>query len=239
MSATTDQEWQRTLTSALEWWQDAGVDMLVDEEARDWLAKPVPRTTTAAPAAVAQPAAEALPETLEAFLAWRMGNDAPEAGWLTPRIGPSGPDDAEYVVLTDLPEATDTERLMDGPEGRLLDRMLAAIGLSRDTVYLAPLAFARPLTGRIPPEDEAQLFGLARHHLTLLGPKRLLLLGQAASRVLPGADGGADATSLHDINLFGADTRVVASPHPRLLMERPAAKREAWKQLLLLSRGTE
>ena len=239
MGADSAQDWQRTLASALEWWRDAGVDVLVDDAPRDWLAKPAPKPAAGAPAAVTETIAEVLPGTLDAFIAWRMGDAVPEANWLTSRTGPRGPANADYVVLTDMPEAGDGERLMDGPEGRLLDKMVAAVGLARETVYLAPLAFARPLTGRIPPEDEARLLQLARHHLTLLRPKRLLLLGQAASRVLPEADGSYGATSLHDINLFGADTKVAACPHPRLLMERPAAKREAWKQLLLLSRGTE
>jgi DNA polymerase len=234
------QDWRKAAASALEWWRDAGVDMLVEDEARDWLARIAPPAQAVeAQAAVAEPVVEALPETLEAFVAWRLGETAPEAGWHTPRLGPTGPADAEWVLVTDVPEIEDSDVLLSGPAGRLLDKMLAAIGKSRESVYLLSLAWARPVTGRIAPDDEARLLELARHHLTLLCPKRLLLLGQSASRVLAETSGESLTNPIRDVNHFGGNTRAVASFHPRFLLERPAAKSEAWKHLLLLSRGTE
>ncbi|ATY31493.1 uracil-DNA glycosylase family protein [Sphingomonas psychrotolerans] len=233
------QDWQKLAASALEWWRDAGVDMLVEDEARDWLARtPPPAQTAEAQAAVAEPVAEALPDTLEAFVAWRLGAAAPEAGWHAPRLGPTGPADAEWVFVTDVPEAEDSEVLLSGPAGRLLDRMLAAVGQRRESVHLLPLAWARPVTGRIAPDDEARLLELARHHLTLLAPKRLFLLGQSASRVLVETNGESLTNPIRVVNHFGAKTVAVASYHPRFLLERPVAKGEAWKHLLLLSRGT-
>lgn len=233
------QDWQKAAASALEWWRDAGVDMFVEDEARDWLARvPPPTPVIAAEAAVAAPVAEVLPDTLEAFVEWRMGDAAPEAGWMTSRLAPTGPADAEWVIVTDVPEIEDSERLMSGPAGRLLDRMLAAVGQSRESVYLMPLATARPVTGRIAPDDEPRLLELARHHLTLLKPAKLLLLGQSARRVLAETMGNSLTNPIRLVNHFGANTVTVASYHPRFLLERPAAKSEAWKHLLLLSRGT-
>lgn len=240
MGGEAVQDWQKAAASALEWWRDAGVDMLVEDEARDWLARTLPPAQAAiAEAAVAAPAAETLPDTLDAFVAWRMSDAAPEAGWMAPRFGPTGPIDAEWVLVTDVPEAEDSEMLMTGPAGRLLDKMLAAVALSRESVHLLPLAWARPLTGRIAPDDEARLIALARHHLALLRPQKLLLLGQSASRVLDAANGESLTNPIRVVNHFGAKTVAVASYHPRFLLERPATKGEAWKHLLLLSRGTE
>ncbi|WP_404338733.1 uracil-DNA glycosylase family protein [Sphingomonas sp. MMS12-HWE2-04] len=88
-----------------------------------------------------------------------------------------------------------------------------------------------------PPDDEQRLVELARHQLGLVRPKRLLLLGQAASRVLAETNAAGPDNRIHAVNHFGARTAVVASYHPRFLLERPAAKSEAWKHLLLLSRG--
>jgi uracil-DNA glycosylase len=232
------QDWQGLAASTLEWWRDAGVDMLVEDEARDWLARTPPRVEMApAAVAVAEPVAETLPDTLDAFLEWRLGDAAPEAGWLTPRFAPTGPADAEWVLVTDVPEAEDSDRLLSGPAGRLLDRMLAAVGQSRESVHLVPLALARPLTGHIPPEDAGRLLELARHYLTLLQPRKLLVMGQSASRVLSATDGWPPSNSLRDVNQFGRNTDAAVSYHPRWLLEKPAAKREAWKHLLLLSRG--
>jgi len=234
------QDWQKAVASTLEWWRDAGVDMLVEDDARDWLARtPPPAAPVTAELAVASPAVEALLDTLEAFVEWRMSDAAPEAGWHMPRFVPTGPADAEWVLVTDVPEAEDSEILMSGPAGRLLDKMLAAIGLSRESVHLLPLAWARPLTGRIAPDDEARLIELARHHLSLLRPQKLFLLGQSASRVLAETNGESLTNPIRGVNHFNAKTLAVASFHPRFLLERPAAKGEAWKHLLLLSRGTE
>lgn len=238
MGAEPLDDWQGTLASALEWWRDAGVDMLVDDDPREWLirAAPVAEAATASPAVTA-PVVEQLADTLDSFIEWRMGDAAPESSWMSPRFGPTGSADAEWVLLTDMPEPDDGDRLLDGAPGRLLDRMLAAIGLSRESVYVASLAVSRPMTGRIPPEQEARLIELARHHLSLLKPKKLLLLGQAASRVVAETNDPGHADSIHAVNQFGAKTMVVATFHPRFLLERPAAKSEAWKHLLLLSRG--
>lgn len=242
MGAEPLHDWQKTLASTLEWWRDAGVDMLVDDDPRDWLARPAPRDEVSAggvaPAAAAPAPPELLPDTLEAFLAWRMGDAAPEKDWMTPRIAPGGDTESGWVILTDMPEADDAEALMAGATGRLLDRMLEAIGLAHDGVYLMSLAIARPLSGRIPPDQEARLIELARHQLSLLKPRKLLLFGQAASRVVDGMNGFPSGNSLDDVNQFCVNTQVVATFHPRFLLERPVAKSEAWKHLLLLARGT-
>ncbi|MBO9623272.1 MAG: uracil-DNA glycosylase [Sphingomonas sp.] len=241
MGAEPLQDWHKTLASALEWWRDAGVDMLVEDEARDWTARPAPRpeSVAAAPAsAVPQPQApEALPDTLEAFVAWRMSDAAPEAQWMTSRVPSAGPADAEWTVLVDMPEAEDSDTLMSGPAGRLLDRMLLAVGLSRANVHLASLAVARPVTGQIGADEGPRLVELARHHLSLVKPKKLLLLGQAASRAVPETGGSFTGKTLIVVNHFGPDCAVVATHHPRFLLERPAFKSEAWRHLLLLHRG--
>lgn len=238
MGADVGNDWPSSMASALEWWRDAGVDVLVDDEPHDWLARPAPkREAVATEAAVASAPAEALPDTLEAFVAWRLGDAAPEAGWLTPRIAPAGPAGAT-MVLIDMPEADDGDSLLAGAPGKLLDRMLAAIGESRDSTYLASLAVARPLTGQIPAEAEPRLAELAAHHVALVAPKRLLLLGQAVKRVFATTNGSGDGNSGRDINLIGGSLEIVASYSPRFLMERPAAKAEAWKHLLRLSPGS-
>ena len=79
--------------------------------------------------------------------------------------------------------------------------------------------------------------------LALAAPKRLLLMGNAASRAVLGADVARARGRLHGINPKGgttaaaAGTGAVASFHPRFLLERPAAKAEAWKDLQMLIEG--
>ncbi|WP_404369649.1 uracil-DNA glycosylase family protein [Sphingomonas sp. MMS24-J45] len=247
MGADQNIDWQWAAASVLEWWRDAGVDTLVDEDPRDWTAAPPPppeppRRSSGAQA-VAEPVAVPLPATLADFTTWRIGPSAPEAGWSGKAISASGDPAADIMILVDLPDREDGESqtLLSGAAGRLFDRMLAAIGHSRDSVYLAPMCTMRPLTGRITPEIEARLVEIARHHVALVAPKRLLILGNAPSRALAGMDLARARGSLQAINLKCGQSEVavegVASFHPRLLLERPAEKARAWKDLQMLIAG--
>jgi DNA polymerase len=240
MGADQNIAWAQSIASALEWWRDAGVDMLVEDAPRDWLRQPV--RAGVAVAAVDAPALEAvLPDTLAAFAAWRTGPEAPEAAWGTPLIGASGDPAAPLMILIDCPEREDDAgMLLSGASGRLFDRMLAAIGFDRASVYLAPVAAARPVSGRIPPETEERLFDIARHLVTLASPQRLLLMGNAASRAILAADAARARGRMHPVHPkegTETSTQAVATFHPRFLLERPAAKAEAWKDLQLLTGG--
>ena len=107
--------------------------------------------------------------------------------------------------------------------------MLAAIGRDRASVYLAALAVKRPPAGRANRAMVEQLATLIRHHLSLAAPKRVLALGNAASRALTGLDVADARGSLRVINHDRGTSEVVASFHPRFLLERPAAKADAWR----------
>lgn len=225
-------DWRAGAASALAWWQDAGVDTLVDEAPRDWLAAPAP----ARPVAIAA-VTGALPATLDAYVGWRHGADAPEAAWAGGWIPATGPADATVMVLVDCPDRDDRATLLSGATALLFDRMLAAIGLTRDAVHLAALCAKRPTAGRLPVEAGERLSELALHHIALVAPKRLLVLGNAASRAVLATDVAPARGRLHPLNHKGGTSEVVASFHPRFLLEKPAAKAGAWADLLRLTRG--
>ncbi|MFS0771272.1 uracil-DNA glycosylase family protein [Sphingomonas sp. 1P08PE] len=222
--------------SALEWWRDAGVDVLVDDAVRDWLAVATPAVPADTAPADAPVPGDPLPDSIAAFAAWRLGPEAPEAGWSGISVAASGPVDARVMVLVDCPEREDGDAgaLLSGASGRLLDRMLAAIGLSRETVHLAAVCARRPAAGRIAREVEARLGEIARHHVELVAPERLLLLGDATSRAVLSADRQSVRGRLQPFNHKKGQTGVIASLHPRLLMERPALKAESWRDLRML-----
>lgn len=235
-------DWRAEAASALEWWRDAGVDMLVDDDPRDWTAReaaPAVASSGPQPVAFAEPEPEIpLPATLEAFIDWRFGSGAPELGWVEPIVAPTGNPAAPLMVITDFPESEgEAPSLFAGPAGRLFDRMLAAIGLDRDSVYFAPLCAARPITGSVPRDAEARLGELIRHHIALAEPKKLLLLGQTVSRAVLGAEGGLQRGRLQPVNQENGQSLMVATFHPRFLLTRPAAKADAWKDLQLLLEG--
>lgn len=234
MGADQNIDWRATAASALEWWRDAGVDTLVDDLPRDWLAAPAPPATPAA--LVAEPVSTRLPDNLAAFLAWRIGPEAVEANWAGGMLAAEGPLDARLMVMVDCPERDDARggRLMSGPAGVLFDRMLAAIGTERAAIHLASVCAARPSGGRVAGGDEATLGALARHHAALAAPDRLLVLGNGSSRAIFGMDLDEARGGLRALNHGGRTVAVVASYHPRLLIEKPALKAEAWKDLQML-----
>ena len=241
MGADQHLDWMSSAASALDWWQEAGVDVLVEDAPRDWLAEQMaaPVAFTALPPATPVHVPATLPDTLADFIAWRLGDAVPEVEWRGVSIAASGPADADVMILVDCPDKDDgaAGMLMTGQTGALFDRMLAAIGLSRETIHLAAVCARRPVAGRMPREVEARLAEISRHHIGLVAPKRLLLLGNAASRAILGAEMPGTRGSLHPFNHRRGETGVVASFHPRFLIEKPAAKAEAWKDLQLLMGG--
>jgi DNA polymerase len=244
MGADQNHDWRASIASALEWWRDAGVDCEIDDLPRDWLAR-----AGAAPVAEQLPdqvreatvEASTLPATLEEFATWRLGAAAPEAGWPGQALGTQGDVASGLMIVVDMPDREDDAagQLLSGNVGALFDRMLAAIGRDRQSIYLAALAVKRPPAGRVTEETSQKLEALMRHHLSLARPKRVLVLGNAASRAITGLDVANARASLRKVNHDGGTSEVVASFHPRFLLEKPVAKADAWKDLRLLMGGVE
>ncbi|MBU3079011.1 uracil-DNA glycosylase [Sphingomonas quercus] len=226
------------VASVLDWWVLAGVDMAVAEDARDWLRPIAPPPAAAEVPAVEAAAQPALPDTLDGFVQWLAGHD--DDALLGPRlrrVAPEGDATAALMILVDMPGQEDAEegRLLSGAAGRLLDRMLAAIGAARDGTWLAPLSPARPAGGRIAAQHLAPLAAMARHQLALVKPDRLILFGAQAAEAMLGL-GHADARGrLHNIN--GIPT--IATFNPQVLLGAPAMKAGAWADLRLMLKGEQ
>lgn len=123
-----------------------------------------------------------------------------------------------------------------GRAGQLLDRMLAAIGLSRTSpdamsaVYITNLLPWRPPQNREPtPAELAMLTPFLERHIQLADPDVLILMGNTPCEALLGKRG--------ILRMRGAWADVLDRPampmtHPAYLLRNPAAKREAWADLL-------
>lgn len=233
----------RLVAAALQWWDDMGVDTLVEDEAQPWLG----RVAVASPAPVARSKAEeapppaALPATLEAFVEWLSTDDSvPEAGPRHLRVKPFGTPGAKITIITDMPEQGDAESgaLLSGEVGRLFDRMLAAIGLTREAVYCFPLVPGRPPSGRASVESYARLGEIAKHHLGLVNPEQVWLLGQSTSRALLGLDATVTHKTNQKINHIRSIVPAIASLPPRLLLQNPQRKAAVWQDMQMLIGGT-
>jgi uracil-DNA glycosylase len=226
----------RAVANMLRWWQEAGVNALVDEAPRHWMAE---RNAIAKPVAVA-PEPATLPAALDVLVAWLAQSDDPAiAAPPARRIAPFGTPGSAIMIITDMPEQGDAEAgsLISGELGRLFDRMLAAIGLDRTQVYCAALSPGRPDTGRIDDAAMPRLAEIVRHHMHLAAPKRVWLLGQATSRAILGIDEVAARGRTHLFNHEGSNMEIVASMHPRLLLQNPRRKAGIWADMQLLIGG--
>lgn len=215
--------------SALDWWREAGVDVLVDEEPRDWLrpaAKPKPSAPTAT-----QPS---LPSDLAAFRSWLRDSDA-LPGAAGARLLPAGDPASGLMFLADMPDFADgaAGQLIAGESGRLFDRMLGAIGRDRASIYLAAMSGV-PVSSR--ELGDERIVEAARRHVALAKPRIVLLLGDAPSRALLGI-GFAEARGRKlSVNIDGETLSAIATFHPRFLLQRPALKAAAWADLRLALR---
>jgi uracil-DNA glycosylase len=225
----------RSAASVMDWWKDAGVDVLVEDEPQPWIG----RTTRAAPVAAPPPEPE-IPGALDALVHLLMQDEGLDgAGPVNRRVAPFGKPGAPLMILTDMPELTDVDdgRLMSGELGDLFDKMLSAIQQDRESVYCAPLCPSRTPTGRIDDDALPRLAALARQHIHLAAPKRLWLLGQSTSRAILGAEATNIQGKLHLFNHKGSNVECVASLHPRLLLKNPRHKALVWEDMKLLVGG--
>jgi uracil-DNA glycosylase len=125
-----------------------------------------------------------------------------------------------------------------GRSGHLLDRMLNSIGLDRATsAYITNVIFWRPPGNRPPtPEEAAICAPFLLRHIELQQPKVLLLLGGTPVKHVLNVEEGI--TRIRGrwgrIVSNGVEIPVLPTFHPAYLLRQPAAKRQAWQDLLSL-----
>jgi DNA polymerase len=225
--------------SALMWWADAGVDVMIDEEPRDWLRAKAKAPPAAAPA---EPAPAALPDQLELFRAYLRDHDTlPYASPAARRVCPSGDPASGLMMLTDMPAADDCAAgtLLSGAAGALFDRMLAAIGRDRGSIYLASVSCLRSPDGRHSGDGASRCAALARHHIGLAAPRALLLFGDEPSKALLGLGMSQARGRWHEVATHAGPIRTIVTIPPDYLLKQPSAKAHAWADLQLLMQGLQ
>lgn len=228
----TDVSWAEA-RGALAWWLDAGVDTLVQEEPRDWLKPAQPKRQgkpTGAPQPnLLQPAHETLAE-LQGWLSSSM--QLPLASATAKRLLPHGPEDPAIMLLSDAHTFEDSAagQPIGGEAWELTKRMLAAIRIPVEQAYSASLSCVHTPGAKMSPADREACADIARKHIRLARPGRLLLLGDGPAQALLGKPIAQARGHVHKVE----GVRTVATFHPRALIQNPARKADAWKDLLLL-----
>jgi uracil-DNA glycosylase len=219
--------------SALAWWLEAGVDVALQEEPRDWLKPAAPkiqvRVVTDSAPNLTKPSHETLAD-LQDWLSSSM--QLPLASPTAKRVMPQGPENAAVMLLTDAPTFEDftAGQPIGGDAWELTKRMLAAIKIPVELAYTAPLNCIQVIGTKMSPADRDACAEIARRHIKLANPKRLLLLGDGAAQALLGKPLAHARGHVHKVE----GIRTVATFHPRHLINQPSNKSLAWKDLLLL-----
>ncbi len=226
------------IESTLAWWALAGVESAITTQPINWLT-PTQSSPRAKPTCASGGNA-GFPDTLDDFHAYLAeAHTLPESSWPGTRIMPAGPSAPRLMILTHAPDAMSTK---DGAPFELagmslLARMVHALGLEPIDCYFATLSLVTPPGAMIDSTVMDSLVARMRHHIGLVAPSSLLLLGDQANRALCPTGGLDTSRNLLFVNHSGGMVPAAAIAHPRLMLGQPMAKAEAWRLLRELVKG--
>jgi len=197
--------------------------------------KPIPAGEQAQHVAAQAQSREELRRMLEQFDACPLRQTA------TKLVFADGNPDSGLMLVGEAPGAEEDLAGLPfvGTSGKLLDRMLASIGLDRSQYLITNLIPWRPPGNRPPTDMElAQCLPFLIRHIELTRPRHLVLLGALASQALTGRTDGIRRLRGQwlELNFPGLSQPVPTLPmfHPAYLLRTHAAKREAWSDLISL-----
>lgn len=253
------------LKALLEWYVEAGVDLAVDETPHDRFlpptsaapaVQPSPRASAAVPtlapvppkAAVLSPddaasnarqrAASAgsldeLRDLLQGFDGCGLKQTASRL------VFADGAPGARIMMVGEAPGAEEDREGVPfvGRSGKLLDRMLAAVGLARSDVYIANVIPWRPPGNRTPtPQETAICLPFIERQIELARPDVLVCLGGPSAQTLLRQREGIMRLRGNWFQYRAGEREIpaLATLHPAYLLRQPAQKRLAYRDMLAL-----
>ncbi|RMF12278.1 MAG: uracil-DNA glycosylase [Alphaproteobacteria bacterium] len=150
-----------------------------------------------------------------------------------------GNPDSGLMLVGEAPGADEDRQGLPfvGASGRLLDRMLSAIGRDRRSAYISNILPWRPPGNRTPtPQEAAICLPFIRRHIALVKPRVLVILGGTAAAALLDTNLGITRlrgrwTEYEDLD-EGLAIAVMPTYHPAYLLRQPALKAQAWRDFL-------
>ena len=255
IAADIAEDWHAAL-AALAWQVEAGADETIGDTAinryelaaaapkpmatKTFSVSPPAETPAADPVETARSTAsqaatlEALREAITAFDLCELKRGARNT------VFADGNPKARVLILGEAPGAEEDRegRPFVGRAGQLLDRMFAAIGLSRtspdagNALYITNVMPWRPPANRDPePGEIAMMKPFVERHITLADPDVIVVMGNTPLLALTGTRSILRARGTW---LQALDRPLLPMTHPAHLLRNPGAKREAWADLLAL-----
>ncbi|MCA1941029.1 MAG: uracil-DNA glycosylase, partial [Caenispirillum bisanense] len=180
--------------------------------------------------------------TLEALHAAMQGFDAcPLKVTATNTVFADGNPQADLMVIGEAPGAEEDRQGLPfvGASGQLLDRMLASIGLTRQTFYITNVIPWRPPGNRKPtPQEVGLCLPFIQRHIELVDPKVILMVGGLSASTLAARNEGITKLRGKWIDYASPGLShpipAIATFHPAYLLRSPQMKKLAWRDLLTL-----
>jgi len=245
------------MLAVLDWYRAAGVDIALGEEPVDRFAqRPPARPAVATPA---PPPSERSPDVLplggDPAEARRLASSAASLAELEAIVGAydgcglklratqlvfaDGNPEADIMLIGEAPGAEEDRqgKPFVGRSGQLLDRMLAAIGLDRTKVFIANTVPWRPPGNRTPtPEEMALCLPFLHRQVELVAPRIVVTLGGPAMQTVFSTTSGIIKMrgKWSTLSIGAQPVEAMPTLHPAYLLRNPAAKQQAWRDLLSL-----
>ena len=213
-----------------------------------------PATRAATPGSASNPPAATIPDESQAIRARALAKDAQSLEELRQLLTEfdgcnlrytaknlvfaDGNPEAELMLVGEAPgREEDLEGLpFVGRSGKLLDRMLAAINLSRETAYISNILPWRPPGNRDPSALETEICRpFIERHIELKKPKVLITLGNPSTKMLLNTQTGI-MRMRGSWKVYrtpsGVEIPTMPTLHPAYLLRNPAHKKLAWRDFL-------
>ena len=146
-----------------------------------------------------------------------FGAGSPEAPLVFVGEGPGREEDREGIPFV-------------GEAGRLLTKIINAMGLSREEVYICNVVKCRPPRNRDPEQEEIETcLPFLKEQLNLIGPQVICTLGRIAAQALLG--GEFKITRERGRWYSFMDIPLMPTYHPAYLLRNPSAKRQVWDDI--------
>lgn len=146
-----------------------------------------------------------------------------------------GAEDAPLMFVGEAPGEQEDKRgePFVGPAGELLDKMIEAMGWTRQSVYITNILMSRPPKNRNPEPDEiAACLPFLEDKIRVVAPRIIVALGRPSANTLLGNNAPISALrgQFHDRR----GVKVMPTFHPAYLLREPERKRDAWSDLKLV-----
>lgn len=245
----------KALKSVLDWWDVAGVDVptlpptaKVKTQSKSKVTEPRQKTSPKVQSNASQktensslrpdatPIAAAAKTLSELKLAIQSFDAGPLSSHARQSVFARGNPEADLMIIGEAPgrEEDIAGKPFMGREGQLLDRMMAAIGLNEQSVYMTTVVNWRLPQNRNPKTEEVETCRpFLNRHIELAAPKIIVLIGGVSLTALTGLTGVMkNRGQWQSVSIGGRDIPALPLYHPALLLKQPALKKDAWRDLL-------